>query len=252
MNLVLLDNNESALNDLSVQLPSIGSKKTFSFPMDVSLLEAWQELAPKVQSHFPRGIDFLMLNAGAGFDPGNNLGYWEDSKYFERTFAVNVMGYTNGLAICLQMVTKNQSASRAVVLTGSKQGITNPPSNPAYNASKAAVRSIAEHLSFDLARTAPNVGVHMLVPGWTYTGFRAAAFKEKPAGAWTSEQVVDFMIHQIADNKFYIMCPDNEVSEELDKKRLLWTTGDILEGRPPLSRWREEWTEKANREINRE
>jgi len=56
----------------------------------------------------------------------------------------------------------------AIVVTGSKQGITNPPGNPAYNASKAAVKALAEHLSFDLRNT--EIGVHLLVPGWTFTG----------------------------------------------------------------------------------
>lgn len=250
MNLVLLDNNASTLNEVSKQLPSIESQTTISQPIDVSILEQWQQLAPKIHSRFPQGIDFLMLNAGAGFEPQGGAAYWEDSKYFEKTFAVNVLGYTNGLEAFLKMLTNDKSQPRAVVLTGSKQGITNPPSNPAYNASKAAVRSIAEHLSFDMVKMAPDVSVHMLVPGWTYTGFHTAAFKERPAGAWTSEQVVDFMLEKIGEDKFYIMCPDNEVSEELDKKRMLWTTGDITEGRPPLSRWREEWAEKAKHEMN--
>jgi len=60
----------------------------------------------------------------------------------------------------------------AVVITGSKQGITNPPGNPAYNASKAAVKTLAEHLSFDLR--AERTTVHLLVPGWTYTGLVSA------------------------------------------------------------------------------
>ncbi len=56
----------------------------------------------------------------------------------------------------------------AIVITGSKQGITNPPGNPAYNASKAAVKTLAEHLSWDLRET--TTSVHLLVPGWTFTG----------------------------------------------------------------------------------
>jgi hypothetical protein len=36
---------------------------------------------------------------------------------------------------------------------------------------------------------------------------------------------------------FYIVCPDNEVTSELDAKRIAWAAGDITENRPPLSRW---------------
>ncbi|CRG92594.1 hypothetical protein PISL3812_09656 [Talaromyces islandicus] len=246
MNLVLLDKSDDGLQQALKQFPSIGSITTSGHSIDVSSIESWRNLVPQIRAQYPKGIDLLALNAGTAIKP--NEGCWEDYEYFEKTFAINTLGYTNGIVAVLDMV-KSGNDPRAIVLTGSKQGITNPPSDPAYNASKAAVRTIAEHLSFDMAKAAPNVSVHLLVPGWTYTGFHTAAFKDKPAGAWTSEQVIDFMIQSMADGKFYIMCPDNEVSEELDSKRIMWTTNDILEGRPPLSRWREEWAEKAKKAI---
>ena len=43
-----------------------------------------------------------------------------------------------------------------IINTGSKQGITNPPGNAAYNASKAAVKSLKESLAHEL-RQDPNV-----------------------------------------------------------------------------------------------
>lgn len=59
------------------------------------------------------------------------------------------------------------------------------------------------------------------------------------------------MVKKMQENKFYIICPDNDVTEETDKKRMLWSVGDIVNGRPPLTRWRpefkeevEEWMEK--------
>lgn len=36
---------------------------------------------------------------------------------------------------------------------------------------------------------------------------------------------------------FYIVCPDNEVSSEIDNLRIMWGAADIVEGRPALSRW---------------
>lgn len=69
--------------------------------------------------------------------------------------------------------------------------------------------------------------------------------EEKPDGAWTPGQVANYLYEKIADDKFYIICPDNDVSEETDKRRILWSAGDVVEGRPPMSRWREEWKEKA-------
>ena len=46
---------------------------------------------------------------------------------------------------------------------------------------------------------------------------------------------------KMGEGKFYIVCPDNDVTEEMDKKRILWAAGDVVEGRPPLTRWRGEW-----------
>ena len=53
------------------------------------------------------------------------------------------------------------------------------------------------------------------------------------------------MVQKMEAGKFYILCPDNDVTEETDKKRMLWSVGDIVEGRPPLTRWREEYKEEA-------
>ena len=45
------------------------------------------------------------------------------------------------------------------------------------------------------------------------------------------------MIERIDASDFYILCPDNEAPRSLDEKRILWAAGDIVENRPPLSRW---------------
>jgi hypothetical protein len=45
------------------------------------------------------------------------------------------------------------------------------------------------------------------------------------------------MIDAVESGRFYILCPDNEVTPELDAKRIAWAAGDMIEGRPALSRW---------------
>jgi NAD(P)-dependent dehydrogenase (short-subunit alcohol dehydrogenase family) len=165
MNLILFDNNETTLTQTIKQFPSTDSIGTTAHLMDVSSMIAWDHLVPKIRDLHPQGIDLLMLNAGAGPKPAQGKSQWQDATYFERTFAINTFGYTNGLASFLESVTSAKHAPRAIVMTGSKQGITSPSSNPAYNASKEAVRTIAEHLSFDLAESAPNFSVHLLIPG---------------------------------------------------------------------------------------
>lgn len=79
----------------------------------------------------------------------------------------------------------------------------------------------------------------------------AGQVKEKPAGAWTAEQVAEHLYKKMGEDKFYIICPDNDVTEELDKKRMLYSVGDIVYERPPLSRWREDWKDKAADTISK-
>lgn len=132
---------------------------------------------------------------------------------------MNLYGVINGIATFLPTVqaTAAADAPAAIVITGSKQGITNPPGNPAYNASKAAVKAITEHLDFDL-RAEKSLSVHLLVPGWTFTGLsgnRPGSGKEKPQGAWWPDQVVDYLEKKMAEGQFWVLCPDDQVTEEL-------------------------------------
>ena len=54
---------------------------------------------------------------------------------------------------------------------------------------------------------------------------------------WTPDQVVDFMLDGMAAGDFYILCPDGEVTREIDNKRIQWAADDLIQNRPPLSRW---------------
>jgi NAD(P)-dependent dehydrogenase (short-subunit alcohol dehydrogenase family) len=132
-----------------------------------------------------------------------------------------------------------------IVNTGSKQGITTPPGDPAYNTAKAGVKVFTEALQHEL-RNAPGcmVTAHLLIPGFVFTPLTANGRTEKPAGAWTPEQAVDFMMAALAKGDFYILCPDNDVPRTLDEKRIAWAAGDITENRPPLSRWHPDFADR--------
>lgn len=112
---------------------------------------------------------------------------------------------------------------------------------------------MAEHLSFDL-RENPHVSVHLLVPGWTFTGLTGGGrtvVKQKPDGAWEPAQVAEYLERKMGEGVFYVVCPDNDVSEEMDQRRMLWGAGDLVERRPPLSRWREDWKDRAKEGIEK-
>jgi NAD(P)-dependent dehydrogenase (short-subunit alcohol dehydrogenase family) len=188
-------------------------------------------------------IHLLALNAGIGLK-----GSWNDAAYFQKIMAVNLFGVINGISALLPLVTSS-STPTSIIITGSKQGITNPPGNPAYNASKSAVKTLAEHLSFDLAKSSPSTSVHLLIPGWTFTGLSGNApfgeKKEKPPGAWSPDQVVDYLEGKMGEGKFHVVCPDNDVTEETDKRRMMWAVNEVVQGHQPLARWREDKKSEA-------
>jgi hypothetical protein len=67
------------------------------------------------------------------------------------------------------------------------------------------------------------VTAHLLIPGFTFTGFtRARGVAERPPGAWTPEQVVDFLLPAMARGDFYVLCPDGETTRAMDEKRIAW------------------------------
>ena len=86
---------------------------------------------------------------------------------------------------------------------------------------------------------------HLLVPGWTTTG----KAEHKP-GAWRPAQVVEMLLAGIADDDFYIVCPDGETTADMDRRRILWAAGDIVENRPPLSRWHPDFAELSKKECS--
>lgn len=163
-------------------------------------------------------------------------GVWSDPDDWHRALAVNFWGVLNGVnAFVPRMIETGEPAM--IVNCGSKQGITNPPGNAAYNVTKSAVKTYTEALQHELRNTAGcRVSAHLLVPGWTTTGNRPHA-----PGAWMPDQVVDRMIASLRAGDFYIVCPDNEVTPAMDRARILWGAGDITENRPPLSRWHPDW-----------
>lgn len=106
---------------------------------------------------------------GRGGDEGKQ-GKIADRGKPLKILETNLFGVIHGINTFLPVIKAAGSESKqtGIVITGSKQGITNPPGNPAYNASKAAVKSLAEQLDFELKDNA-NTSVHLLVPGWTFT-----------------------------------------------------------------------------------
>jgi len=224
--------------DRSQSVSPGGGASVMTAAVDVSKIDDVADLERAVQKRFG-GTDVLMNNAGIG-PASNSFGPLEN---WQRILAVNLWGVIHGTQIFAPgMIARGRPG--LIINTGSKQGITTPPGNPAYNVSKAGVKAATEALQHELRNTpGSRLSAHLLIPGFVFTGLTRGSRTEKPPAAWTAEQTVDFMIERIDAGDFYILCPDNDVPRQLDERRILWAAGDIVENRPPLSRWHPDFAE---------
>lgn len=188
-------------------------------------------------------VAFLMNNAGrgGGGDALSNPDGWD------AVLGTNLFGVVHGVQAFAPAMVQG-GAPGIIVNTGSKQGITQPPGDTAYNVSKSGVKALTEGLAHTLRNTdGCRVTAHLLIPGFTYTGMTRRYFDEKPDAAWTADQVADRMFAGIAASDFYLWCEDNETTRAIDEKRIAWTAGDMIENRPALSRWHPEWKDRFDR-----
>jgi NAD(P)-dependent dehydrogenase (short-subunit alcohol dehydrogenase family) len=234
MKLCLADIDAGALDRAAAEVArhaaNPGDVRTM--PTDVSRREDVQRLKDFAYESFGE-VAFLMNNAGVE-GGGTLLG---DPARWRKILDVNLWGVIHGVQIFAPAMIA-QGAPGAIVNTGSKQGITCPPGETAYNVTKAGVKVITEALAHELRNIEGcAVTAHLLVPGFTFTGFTRVRVSEKPAGAWTPEQVIDFMLETMAAGDFYLLCPDNDVTRDMDEHRILWAAQDLIKNRPALSRW---------------
>ena len=239
MSIVAIDLAGADLSSLENELTGIVGKsdQVLCIEADLSQPDSIVQIQSRVSKEFG-SVNVLMNNAvtreGRTFDG--------TTDQWKQLFDVNVWALVDASRRFLPDMLDSAQRS-AIINVGSKQGITNPPGTPAYNMAKAAVKAFTEQLEHDLRNNDLNKGQvtsHLLVPGWTTTGKN-----EHNPGAWLPQQVVDRMISEIDKEVFYIVCPDNEVSEAMDAKRILWGAADITEKRPPLSRWHEKFKDGA-------
>ena len=246
LRLVIVDVREALLEPAAEQLRQLGAPEVMASSTDVSDQEALVELETLVAERFG-GTDILMNNAG--IQPGSSL--LDDPENWLRILGVNLGGIVYGTQVFVpRMIERGRPG--LVINTGSKQGITTPPGDPAYNVSKSGVKTFTEALAHELRNTEGHqLTAHLLIPGFVFTDLTRGSRTEKPTGAWTPEQTAEFLFQSLERGDFYILCPDNDVSRELDEKRMAWAIGDIIENRPPLSRWHPDYTESFNLYINR-
>ncbi|OCJ10946.1 short-chain dehydrogenase [Rhizobium sp. AC27/96] len=240
MSVVIADLGGDRLAQASAELKTItGEEHVMAIETDVASKDSLEALERAVLQRFGR-VHVLMNNAGIG--PETSI--FSAQSGWDAILGVNLLGVVNGTRTFGPGMLAHGEAG-LIINTGSKQGITTPPGNPAYNVSKAGVKVFTEALQHELRNTAgAKISAHLLIPGFVFTGLTKGERKEKPAAAWTPEQTVDFMVESLERGDFYILCPDNDVARPVDERRVLWAAGDIVENRPPLSRWHPDYADQ--------
>jgi NAD(P)-dependent dehydrogenase (short-subunit alcohol dehydrogenase family) len=232
LKVALADLPGERLDRAAAELAATGAE-VLAVPTDVADREAVLALKDAAYDRFGE-VAVLMNNAGVG----RGGGAYERPDDWARVLGVNLWGVIHGVQAFVPAMLA-QGTPGMVINTGSKQGITTPPGDTAYNVSKAGVKVLTEGLEHSLrnADGGRRITAHLLVPGFTWTGITAGGRTEQPPGAWTADQVVDFLLESLARGDFYILCPDGETTRAVDEGRIAWAAGDLTQNRPPLSRW---------------
>jgi NAD(P)-dependent dehydrogenase (short-subunit alcohol dehydrogenase family) len=249
MKVCIADRDGSALDLAAIAVGKLargGPADVLAVATDVSRMDQVERLKDAVYQAFGE-VAILMNNAGieCGGGPWSNYPGWQ------RLLNTNLWGVINGVhAFAPAMLAQGTPA--AILNTGSKQGITTPPGDTAYNLTKAGIKVVTEGLAHELRnQEGGRVTAHLLIPGFVFTPMTARGRVEKPDDAWTPEQTVDFMLSSLARGDFYILCPDNAVPRDLDERRMEWSAGDIIENRPALSRWHPDYKTAFEAHLNK-
>ena len=234
----MADIDASTLEREAAALAATGAD-VLAIPIDVSQAAELAALRDQALHRFG-SIAVVMNNAGREGPGAISAG----PERWRAILETNLWGVINGVQAFLPgLLAAGQPA--AIINTGSKQGITTPPGNTAYNVSKAGIKVLTEALAHDLLGTP--LSAHLFIPGFTFTGLTRARTNIQSPGAWTAEQAVDFMLAGVNAGDFYILCPDNDTTRAMDEKRIRWAADDIVQNRPALSRWHPDYGDAFRR-----
>src|SRR5262245_58707138 len=128
MKVAIADVDQGRLAEAETKLSSVaGGANVMTSVVDVSRAESVAELEGAVRERFG-GTDVLMNNAG--IQPGSTMLGEPDN--WQRIIGVNLWGIIHGSRVFAPNMIARARAG-LIINTGSKQGITTPPGDPAYN-----------------------------------------------------------------------------------------------------------------------
>ncbi|MEY9463961.1 SDR family NAD(P)-dependent oxidoreductase [Bradyrhizobium ottawaense] len=240
MRLCLFDRNADALTKTAHELGQLTTVGTV-----VGDVTSQDDLTRLCDTAYERFGDVALLVNNAGISAG--AGPWGELPAWRHQLEVNLFSIIAAQSIFVPRMLAQPNRA-AIVNLGSKEGITTPPGNAAYSVAKAGVKVLTEQLAHELREiSGDKVSAHLFVPGYTWTPMNAALKPNgtpKPDEAWTAEQTVDYFVERLCRGDFYILCPDNVVTPEMDAKRIRWASDDMIQNRPALSRWHPAWLDR--------
>ena len=106
----------------------------------------------------------LLVNCAAYF---GSKGITAEKKDWDKTFSVNVIGYSNMVQACYPFMKEMKGVDKSIVNTASISGYRAQPNRWTYNASKGAVLAMTRCMALDLS--ADKIRVNSVSPAWVWT-----------------------------------------------------------------------------------
>ena len=180
MNLVLVDVQQDALDQVSQELTAAGAP-VLALRVDVSKAVEMDALGAAVKARFG-APHFVFNNAGVG--AGGLI--WESTAAdWDWVLGVNVMGVAHGVRVFTPMMLEAARQDAAyqghIVNTASMAGLVNAPNMGIYNVSKHAVVSLSETLYQDLALVTDQISAAVLCPFFVPTGISQSHRNRPPS-----------------------------------------------------------------------
>jgi len=132
--------------------------------VDVTRGESVDALAERVFSRYGN-VHLLFNNAGVGIKEAKRRIWTLPEKDWQWTYAVNVMGVTNGIRAFVPTMLERGEEGHVINTSSGNGGIASLPTTPVYASSKAAVTSLTEVLHFQFLMEGARLQAHALFPG---------------------------------------------------------------------------------------
>jgi len=222
--------------------------------VDVTRAESVDALAERVFDTYGN-VHLLFNNAGVGIKEANRRIWTLPEKDWQWTYAVNVIGVTNGIRAFVPTMLEAGEEGHVINTSSGNGGIASLPTTPVYASSKAAVTSLTEVLRFQFLMDDAKLQAHVLFPGpnlvntnilnsdrvrpdvfriegqapATYVNMKALAESAGVEFKLTEpEEVADMAIEGIRDGRFWILSKVGKSDERLRRR-----TQSILERENP-------------------